>query len=210
MCDATGPITREHVPPKNLFLAPRPRNTLTVPVCGKCNHSYHLDDEYFRIYVTTGAQPGTRLGRLWTEKVVGSSFARSEALLCRLKNDHVKLLEHHKTDPIKAFDGAVLPDEQLPLVQPFTASRISAVVEKIVRCLHFVQSGNVLSPVAKCDVSVAPLSDEEHRSLYDERSGEVGHHDEFVFRVDSIGEGSTQWLLGFYRFHTFTVRVSAR
>jgi len=64
LCGETRPVTREHVPPKGLFLPPRPRNTITVPVCGPCNHGYHLDDEYFRTFVAALAEPKTTLWRL--------------------------------------------------------------------------------------------------------------------------------------------------
>lgn len=200
-------VTREHVPPKNLFLAPRPRNTITVPVCGECNHVYHLDDEYFRVYVAAGAEPGTRLWRLWQEKVVGSSFVRGGGLKGRLNDDRARLHEHHKEEPLRTFDGEALADEWVPLTQAFAASRISGVVEKIVRCLHFASTGTPLLREAQLTVDVTPFSIDEEHSLYHDRSGCVGHHDEFVFRCEPGAGGKTRWLLGFYRNRTFAVTV---
>src|SRR5262245_50842295 len=105
----TLPVTREHVPPKNLFLAPRPRNTITVPVCKLCNHGYHLDDEYFRVYVAAGAEPGTRQWRLWKQKVVGSSFVRGGGLKGRLNDDHATVVHHHHhVEPMRTFDDQIV------------------------------------------------------------------------------------------------------
>lgn len=87
ICGADGEVNREHVPPRNLFLKPRPTNTITVDLCPSCNHGYHLDDEYFRVYVAADAQPGTRLMELWKKKVVDSSFARSGGLKGALKDE---------------------------------------------------------------------------------------------------------------------------
>jgi len=209
LCGKDRPVTREHVPPKNLFLAPRPRNTITVPVCEECNHGYHLDDEYFRVYVAAGAQPGTPLWRLWEQKIVGSSFVRGGGLKGRLNDDRARLREHHKREPLRTFDGDVVAEELVPLAQPFNASRINAVVEKIVRCLHFARGGAPLSPRAVLKVDVAPLTPADECTLYDNRSGCVGHDDEFVFWRESLGSARARWLLGFYRHHAFTVHVNA-
>lgn len=53
-CGAVGPVTRDHVPPENLFPEPLPKNLITVPACNTCNGSFKLDDEYFRLAVTAG------------------------------------------------------------------------------------------------------------------------------------------------------------
>lgn len=209
LCGRTVQVTREHVPPKNLFLPPRPRNTITVPLCEGCNHSYHLDDEYFRVYVAAGAEPGTRLWRLWQDKVVGSSFARSGGLKGRLNDDRALLAAHNKREHLLTFDGDVLGDEQLPCVQSFDALRINALVEKIVRCLHFSHTGDLLSPALPLVVEVTPLTKSEEEDLYSRRTGFVGHHDDFVFRQELLGQSAFRWLLGFYRYHTFTVRGNA-
>jgi hypothetical protein len=209
LCAEMSSVTREHVPPKNLFLAPRPPNTITVPVCEPCNHRYHLDDEYFRVYVAAGAKPGTRHWRLWKEKVVGSSFARGDGLRGRLNNDHGHVLEHHKTQPLLTFENEVVPDELLPLAQPFKASRINAVVEKIIRCLHFSRTGAPLPLAATVDVSVAPLCEPDLRLLHEQRTGSVGHHDEFVFRCEPRDRDGSRWLLMFYGYHTFDVHIHA-
>ncbi len=47
-------MTRDHIPPQNLFPRPRPSDLITVPCCAKCNKSFELDDEYFRLAITTG------------------------------------------------------------------------------------------------------------------------------------------------------------
>lgn len=208
LCGETLQVTREHVPPKNLYLPPRPRNTITVPVCEPCNHGYHLDDEYFRVYVATGSKPGTRLWRLWKEKVVGSSFQRGGGLKGRLNDDQDKVVRHHLTvEPLRTFDNKVLGNECLPSVLSFTASRIEAVVEKIVRCLHFSLCGTPLSKHARLEVDISPLSPAESQLLFDQRTGEVGEFEEFVFRREETSHGTSRWLMAFYGLHTFTVKV---
>ncbi len=47
-CGDTTVLTPDHVPPKSLFLSPRPSNLITVPSCTKCNGGASKDDEYFK------------------------------------------------------------------------------------------------------------------------------------------------------------------
>ena len=207
LCGETGSVTREHVPPKSLFLPPRPRNTITVPVCRPCNHGYHLDDEYFRVFIALQAEPNTPLWRLWKEKVVGSSFARSGGLRGRLNDDHQLLLRHHQSEPLRYPDGGRVADEMLPLLRAVDATRVNAVVEKIVRCLYFACTATVLSRGATITCKPADLEDAETLVLYAERTGEVGHNDEFVFRRETDGSRGERWLLAFYRQCVFAARV---
>jgi hypothetical protein len=204
LCGVVGPVTREHVPPRALFLEPRPENTITVEVCAACNHGFHLDDEYFRVYVAAGAQAGTKLMDLWTTKVVGSSFARSGGLKGRLSDDRDELQEHAKTSPLQLFGGGELPAELVDMVQSFDAKRINAVVEKVVRCLYKVHTGMVLS--GNLAVAVAPLDPGDWDATLNQRSGEVGHANEFVYRYEHLGSPDETWWLIFYEYHSFTVR----
>ena len=45
-------LTKDHLPPQNLFLSPRPSNLITMPCCYACNNRAHKDDEYLRLAVT--------------------------------------------------------------------------------------------------------------------------------------------------------------
>lgn len=56
-CGKRGPLSRDHVPPANLFSTPRPSNLITVPCCDACNNAASRDDEYFRLAITAGIDP---------------------------------------------------------------------------------------------------------------------------------------------------------
>ena len=61
-CGAVGPIGRDHVLPEILFPPPLPERLVTMPACDRCNNSFKLDDEYFRLAITLGMD-GERLPR---------------------------------------------------------------------------------------------------------------------------------------------------
>jgi 5-methylcytosine-specific restriction endonuclease McrA len=50
-CGSPTDLTRDHVPPKNLFPLPKPVNLITVPACKKCHSETSQDDEYFRVKI---------------------------------------------------------------------------------------------------------------------------------------------------------------
>lgn len=72
--------TRDHLPPKGFFPPPLPSNLITVPCCKKCNESFSLDDEAFRILVT--APPDISASGQWIQqnRVFEGSFRRSPKL----------------------------------------------------------------------------------------------------------------------------------
>lgn len=71
-----GGLTREHLPPRNLFLEPRPSNLITVPCCKACNNGASEDDEYLRLAVS-GYYNHDNLGKqTWKKKVLASTVRK--------------------------------------------------------------------------------------------------------------------------------------
>lgn len=124
-CGFTKDLTKEHIPPKNLFPKPAPKNLITVPACRKCNESFKLDDEYFRICAALQGYENTAAKKIWDEKVLKSSLRRSSALKRHLINNIVPL---ELTSPSGIFLGNV---EGIK----FKRDRINRVLKKIVRGL---------------------------------------------------------------------------
>jgi hypothetical protein len=56
-CGAAVDLTRDHVPPKNLFPKPRPE-LFTVASCRACNNGASEDDEYFRLTLSMAEGSG--------------------------------------------------------------------------------------------------------------------------------------------------------
>lgn len=214
LCGKVEYLTREHIPPKNLFLKPRPKNTITVWTCKPCNASYAPDEEYFRICVCAGAQPGSEEYRLWDEKVVNSTFQRSPALKQKLSNGNDIIQEYHKSHPLEYDSGDSAPDELVPYLLPLEMNRINRVVEKIVRCLYFKHFKSVLSPNSKF------LIDHDSLNLLDlekinkekinkrERMGWVGRAGEFIYWFGEEEEdGSVELMLLFYQVRDFRITI---
>lgn len=208
LCGKVEYLTREHIPPKNLFLKPRPRNTITVWTCKSCNASYAPDEEYFRICVCVGAQPDSEGYRLWDKKVVNSTFQRSPALKQKLSNDMDMVQEHHKSHPLKYDSGDLIPDELVPYLLPLEMDRINRVVRKIIQCLHFKHFKSLLSSNSEFLISLDSLNYSDVEKINIKRKGCVGRADEFVYWFGEEGtDGSVEWALLFYRHRHFRITV---
>lgn len=72
-CGENKPITKEHIPPKNLFGKPRP-DLITVPSCFDCNNKSSDDDEYFRLVHIS--HWGVKIGKVGSMKDVHEAAFR--------------------------------------------------------------------------------------------------------------------------------------
>ncbi|PIZ94871.1 MAG: hypothetical protein COX81_02305 [Candidatus Magasanikbacteria bacterium CG_4_10_14_0_2_um_filter_37_12] len=80
LCGSIDDLTRDHIPPKNLFPSPKPSNLITVWCCRKCNERYSLIDESFRIFTSSVINRSKTGESVWNKKVMQSSFVRSPKL----------------------------------------------------------------------------------------------------------------------------------
>lgn len=201
ICGKKDELTREHIPPKGIFLSPRPKNTITVFSCKKCNHDTKLDDEYFRFWVTAGAHPQSKLAEVWKNKVAGSSFRRSPALLKKIQNDHKRLIEQHSKTPLKTYDDEIVPDELLSRCYMVYAERINRVACKIVRGLYFHHFSEPLPNNVELTVSNKPIDLDIRIKIIKSRKGMVGGEEgEFIywFKFDDTEPYFSRWVLFFY------------
>lgn len=77
-CGTIGPLTRDHIPPQNLFAKPRPSNLIAVPSCPPCNHSATRDDEYFRMTLSLREDLQQHPANDQLRRAVQRSFAKPQ------------------------------------------------------------------------------------------------------------------------------------
>lgn len=69
--------TRDHVPPKGLFVDPKPTNLICVPCCNACNGEQSGFDDRFRILVASEITANAAGRKIMAEKVLGSTMAKA-------------------------------------------------------------------------------------------------------------------------------------
>lgn len=80
LCGSVQNLTKDHIPPKNLFPSPKPTDLITVWCCKTCNEKFSLIDESFRVFTSSVINRSKSGARIWDEKVMQSSFKRSPKL----------------------------------------------------------------------------------------------------------------------------------
>lgn len=135
-CGSSDKLTNDHVPPRNLFIKPRPNNLITVPACANCHSCTSKDDEYFRVKICfrndAGRHPGARAN--WDSMLRSLSRQQATGLRRRILSDlrYVQL----KTPSGLYIGKRVGYNVDL--------SRVRRVVERTIRGLYFAESGNPL------------------------------------------------------------------
>lgn len=112
LCRGTENLTRDHVPPENLFPKPKPSNLITVPCCKSCNAGFSKLDEQFRVFVSTPVNVSDIGKAVMRSKVFGGSLKKSPALKKQMAKDVFKGTVMTElgpfTVPLIAMDRAVL------------------------------------------------------------------------------------------------------
>jgi len=112
LCKGTENLTRDHIPPLNLFPKESRKNLITVPCCKECNEAFSKVDEQFRVFITAAANVSPTGTRMWREKVVGSTFQRSPALERQMGKDvfrgEMQTADGPVAVPLIAIDKSVL------------------------------------------------------------------------------------------------------
>lgn len=135
-CGELGPVSRDHIPPSNLFAQPRPSNLITVPACDRCNSAASLDDEYFRLAITAGIDPA----RFPDESAL--SLEAIHKLSAPQKRGLAKtMLSNFSKRPLLTPAGLYLGEIGALNIE---ASRIQRVVSRVVRGLYFHHLGKRL------------------------------------------------------------------
>ena len=219
-CGSEEATTRDHVPPKCLFIDPLPSNLITVPSCQGCQ-GLSKDDEYFMVGVFIAAD-----GVAHQE---GAPSHEVGAVLLEKKREHVMNLlgadldlggissQDCWSDSYDACDYSRKPiaatSHTLDLMLP-EKDRIDRVVERIVRGLFYFHRGfrvpgsyAVKTNTSQLDLFPENLSMFAKNSLWNRPTAGHGIIQDGVF-IHAFwqaedDENATVWLLNFYNTLTF-------
>lgn len=132
-CGGSENLTRDHIPPKALFPAPRPHDLLTVPACSRCNSSFEKDDEYFRVYCSTVHTGASDPAGRRAFDVVLRSLARPEA-----KGLAKEITRAFRLVEMRTEAGLILGKR--PVVR-IDSGRVQRVADRIMQALYVHHTG---------------------------------------------------------------------
>ncbi len=202
-CGSSENITRDHIPPKNLFLKPLPTNLITIPSCKSCNEDTSLDDEYFRICVSTQGYNDVVGKKIWDEKVVDSSFRRSKKLRNEIKESQMKI-------NVKTKGGLYLGNLD---ALTYDSKRINNILIKICKGLIYFDSPDI--DLMKISVNVIGLTkkDKKLEDIVNKiKSKSIGNNNEFIYwsSISSDDRYTSFWIFMFYNNTIFSVSTEPK
>lgn len=158
-CATSSATTVDHIPPKSLFLSPRPNNLITVPSCVPCNNGLSADDDEFKRLLVLRADVGGRPENARHLDAVHRSLERPQG-----KAILRKLLSGAKEVNVRTRAGI-----HLGTAAVFTPDLECAVrvVKRIGRGLYFHETRAVLPPATstRCYVLSAIEVPEDAREI---------------------------------------------
>lgn len=159
-CGRNENMSRDHIPPKSLFLQPRPNDLITVPSCKICNEQSSKDDTYFRDVLVLRQDMATHPMVQPLIKTVLRSFKRSESTKY-FWSIYSKFAQHDACTRYGIYVGSQ-PTLEVDL------SRVLQVVKRIVRGLHYHENQTPLNPDYEVEVFtveyfVYDLNDEQRQ-----------------------------------------------
>ena len=193
-----GPAdTRDHIPPKGVFPDPRPKTLITVPACAACNAASKLDDEYFRWLVATVGDQTAESDQLIRERILPRFNDRPALLRSIMKASRI----------VDVVSPSGLWLGRRPAFE-FDRPRVQAVVEKIVRGLHFHEHGATLARPRVSEFVLNPeLADDQKATIASLRLRDAAPN-VFGYRVATEGpDGQAYWFLMFFNKALFVVAV---
>ncbi|MBO6621906.1 MAG: hypothetical protein JJ892_08780 [Balneola sp.] len=135
-CGNLEELTRDHIPPKNLFPKPRPSNLITVPCCKPCNNSFSLDDEYMQVMFSLkyNVHEKETVKRNWPKILRNLSRIESDGFYQSIMNG------------VKDFDVKTKSGVHLGKISTYEIDykRITNVSDRIVQGLYFETKNNIL------------------------------------------------------------------
>jgi hypothetical protein len=175
-CYRLGRITRDHIPPKNLFARPRPNNLITVPCCLKCNDAAGKDDEYFRLMLSMREDVAQHpeVIRILPEIIRSLHKPEKDRLMRRV-------LQSIESTPFYTWSG--LYAGNFPAYD-VSLERLSMTVARITKGLFYHETGQMLPEIYAVMAATEPFANARDPDDLERRAEKV-----LSVKPKVIGEG---------------------
>jgi hypothetical protein len=194
ICETRKATTRDHIPPKGLFIGVKEPQLITVPACRVCNNGDSDKDEVLRLYISLQIgkqQPETEL--LW-DKGAYKSLERKTKLCKELT---ASICENESVD----YNG----NSVIGIGFYADSSIYQAVFERTTRGLYFHHTGRILPQTTQ--ISVKPLLTQPKLDTADlnllKKNSIGGEACVYTFGIEN--ENNSLWLYEFYGAHWILV-----
>jgi hypothetical protein len=192
-CNKRPAVTKDHIPPKGIFLKPRPSNLVRVPACEECNSGASDLDERFMVYL------GLHVGGWGGE---GENFFRNGVLKALDQNRKLRKEILSKMKPVYLESkGGIIYDWGYKVLWDSEAH--NAIVEKTIRGLYYHHFNEVLGDAADIKVHWYRKLTPEMAEMSKEWGVNIFGKGEVVYRFGGAIDAPLHsvWIFQFYGAH---------
>jgi len=194
LCSERPATTMDHVPPKALFLRPRP-TLITVPACEICNRGASEAEAKFRVYVSAKKGIDTPASIGFWQKGGFRTVKNNSKLLRELTSGTPLFVRSPSTgqfDPTRTFK--------------WPREAHDPVIEKITRGLHYHHFGHPLPASTEIEVTFLNELPDQVRDFamgQDLVQCNLGGDDRFCYAYNRVEEAPhfSLWIYQFYLRH---------
>lgn len=189
LCGINIATTKEHIPPRGIFLKPRPSDLITVPSCFDCNNSTSVTDEKFRVYLGFHvARFSKQGGQLFTNEIIPTT---------RHNNRLRKEIINNSQPILLSSPSGIITGKGMAI--PWDDDAHDKTIEKIIRGLFYYHYRKVIGNNADIHVhfyNKLPTVDVE---LYQHSIG----NGIFRYGYNKVDDSdfSSIWIFNFYKGH---------
>jgi hypothetical protein len=203
ICGSRPATTDDHIPPKGIFLKPKPNDLITVPSCVECNNKASVGDERFKVFLSLH---GSHL-----ESNPETSAVVTQALETLEKNLKLKREIAASAQPaVTITPGGIVYGRAYAV--PWDKYSHDSVIERTVRGLYFHHFGLCLGSRTKVDVVFLKGLNVRMAAVSEQmRRNSVGNG-QFVYGYERLESRPlrSMWLLQFFRKHWVFVETAPR
>jgi len=192
ICGKSGvKVTADHVPPKTIFLKPRPENTITVKACNKCNNGASNHDQRFSVFLSMQAIPlHDEAKRLFNTKTLDTLNKN-----IKLKNSIISTAK-----PVYlTTEQGVIYDKAMSVLTDIEV--YNSTIERTLRGLYYHHFKEILGSKAKVEIDIfQQFPDELMQIAPSLNHNEIGHKGELIYKYFRTEEShmDSVWLFQFY------------
>lgn len=193
-CGIERATTRDHIPPKGIFVRPRPNNLITVPASEKCNGGSSALDERFIADLGIHVSNGTRAGkRLFAEQVMIT--LRHNNKLSRKVTGRIKPINFTTPEGTICGRGHIGEWDKEPHMK---------IIEKTIRGLYYHHYNQILDANYSVDTYFFDSLTEELQEISENWAFNSFGDGDVIYkytRAEENEETSSVWLFQFYGSH---------
>ncbi|MBO9703678.1 MAG: hypothetical protein J7604_25965 [Sporocytophaga sp.] len=190
ICGKNEAATKDHIPPKGIFIKPRPSNLITVPSCLLCNQGASQLDERFKLYL------GLHVGK---QQITGNQFFKEGTMGTLRHNRKLRMEVIKKMQPVHiATKSGLIYDRGYSVLWDSNAH--DATIERIIRGLFYHHYQSILGDNVNIKTHwFKELPYFDYETLYKVDIGEGIFSYYHNKAIDS--EFESIWIFEFYQAH---------